>query len=171
MLQNITTMSKIKNSPLRINVGFIIHETLGYSRVFEFDLSEIQLPDELTVYNLQGAAQVTRTSEGLLVEASMAGELPDECVRCLDEFNQRLQTSFTELYAFDRSRKKETEDLVIPEDGYIDLKPLVREYLLLETPINSLCKPDCSGLCPICGVNRNHEDCDHTPPDNTPPSP
>jgi uncharacterized protein len=39
----------------------------------------------------------------------------------------------------------------LPEDGHINLAPLVREYILLEIPINPLCRPDCLGLCPECG--------------------
>jgi len=37
----------------------------------------------------------------------------------------------------------------------------VREYMLLEVPLNPLCKPDCKGLCPICGGNLNEEVCNH----------
>ncbi len=40
------------------------------------------------------------------------------------------------------------------------MKPLIREYLLISIPINSLCKTNCAGLCPVCGTNHNHEQCD-----------
>jgi uncharacterized protein len=47
--------------------------------------------------------------------------------------------------------------LVVPEDGNIDLEPIVYEYLLLEIPINPVCREDCKGLCDICGENLNEE--------------
>jgi uncharacterized protein len=47
-----------------------------------------------------------------------------------------------------------------PIDGdVLDLGPLVREALLLELPATPLCRPDCRGLCPRCGVDRNVETC------------
>jgi uncharacterized protein len=49
----------------------------------------------------------------------------------------------------------------MPDDAHIDLEPLIREYALLEVPINPLCKPDCKGLCITCGENRNEVDCGH----------
>jgi len=54
----------------------------------------------------------------------------------------------------------ETE-LVVPDDGYINLAPLTRDYLLLELPIKPICRPDCKGLCPVCGVNLNETICEH----------
>jgi uncharacterized protein len=78
----------------------------------------------------------------------------------LSPFPQPLEIDFTELYAFSQRFATESE-LILPEDGHIDLEPLVREYMLLEIPISPLCKPDCKGLCPICGGNLNEEICNH----------
>jgi uncharacterized protein len=83
-----------------------------------------------------------------------------ECVRCLIQFDQALNSDFTELYAFSKNSVTESE-LILPEDGYIDLYPLVREFMLLEVPISSICRPDCLGLCQICGNNLNEEQCEH----------
>ena len=52
-------------------------------------------------------------------------------------------------------------DLILPDDGYIDLRPLVHEYLLIEIPISPQCQVDCRGLCPICGTNQNLKLCTH----------
>ena len=58
--------------------------------------------------------------------------------------------------------------LLVPEDGQIDLEPLLREYALLEFPISPVCKPDCKGLCPVCGENLNRTDCGHRPETDSP---
>lgn len=148
------------HSPLRINVGFIIHQTIGYSRDFEFDLPEIHLDPDLDLDYLTGLVKITRTPQGLLVQAKFNSSVAEECVRCLSEFSQPLHTEFSELYAF--NRKSITESgLILPEDGHIDLNPLVREFLLLEVPINPLCRADCKGLCPVCGNNLNETQCNH----------
>jgi uncharacterized protein len=41
----------------------------------------------------------------------------------------------------------------------LDLRPMVRETLLLEAPEAPLCREDCAGLCPACGVDRNATEC------------
>ena len=88
------------------------------------------------------------------MQVKVHAALPAECGRCLTNFDQPLDTEYTELYAF--SPRSVTElDLILPEDGHIDLEPLVREYMLLAIPINPLCKPDCKGLCPVCGEKLN----------------
>jgi uncharacterized protein len=83
-----------------------------------------------------------------------------ECVRCLVEFQQPLHTEFSELYAFNSHSVSES-GLILPDDGNIDLAPLVNEYMLLEIPIRPLCRPECKGLCIICGADLNTEPCEH----------
>ena len=48
--------------------------------------------------------------------------------------------------------------------GQLDLRPATRELVLLDAPSTPLCRPDCAGLCPYCGGNRNEVACDCTPP-------
>ena len=64
------------------------------------------------------------------------------------------------MYAFS-TRSTSDSNLLVPEDGNIDLEWLVREYLLVEVPISPLCKPDCKGLCSVCGENLNLNVCEH----------
>jgi uncharacterized protein len=147
-------------SPLRLNVGFIIHQTIGYSHNFDFDIPQIHLQPDLILSNLVGTVTVTRTPQGLLVRVKMKAKITTDCVRCLSEFDQPLDVDFSELFAF--NRKSVTESgLILPEDGRIDLAPLLREFMFLEVPIKPLCRPDCKGLCPECGENLNLNNCNH----------
>jgi len=145
--------------PLRINVGFIAHETSGYSREFDFDLPVLQISDDLMVTDFKGSALFSRTQKGILMEVKVAAVSPAECGRCLDEFPQTLETDFIDLFAFDERNTTDAE-LIYPENGMIDLAPIIADYLLLSLPINPVCRPDCAGLCPNCGANHNHETCD-----------
>jgi len=147
-------------NPLRINVGFLVKANAGYSRTIEFDVEEMVLPPDLTVEDLRGAAKFGRTPQGLIVEVALSGRIQAECARCLDEFELPIATEFTELYAFDE-RSMTDSQLLVPANHQIDLAPLAREYLLLDEPITPLCRPDCKGLCPVCGVNWNREQCEH----------
>ena len=96
------------------------------------------------------------------MQVKMQANYATECVRCLGPSQQPLNIDFTELFAFNRDSITES-GLLLPESGYIDLAPLIREYMLLEVPISPVCREDCLGLCPVCGENLNekphtHED-------------
>jgi uncharacterized protein len=145
---------------LRLNVGFLVNQSVGFSRKFLFDYPSLHIQPDLDLKNLSGTAQVTRTPQGLLVQVKMHATVAAECVRCLEEFEQPLSINFTELYAFSMRTVSES-GLILPESGVIDLAPLVREYMLLEIPINPLCRPDCKGICPICGETLNENPHEH----------
>ncbi len=154
--------------PFRLNVGFIVHEEVGTNHEFTFDFEQIQIADDLDLRNFQGTAQIGRTPQGLIVQGVFSGEITLECVRCLTPFAHHLDWQMTELYAF--NQKSVTDSgLILPEDAHIDLQPLIREYGLLEIPPNPLCKPDCRGLCPVCGQDLNLRDCGHRPHENESP--
>ena len=146
--------------PFRINVGFIIHEEVGYSHEIPFDLEKAKLED-LELRNLVGSVTIGRTPQGLVVQGRFTAETTLECVRCLKDFNSPLSFEFTELYAFNKKSVSES-GLLVPDDAQIDLAPLIREYALLEIPISPLHDPNCKGLCIECGQDLNIEDCGHS---------
>jgi uncharacterized protein len=148
------------HSPLRLNVGFVIAQSAGFSRDFPFDLPQLNIPPDLHLSSLAGVVRATRTPQGILMQASFQAMINLECVRCLLEFQQTLNIEFTELYAFSQ-RYATDSGLIMPETGIIDLTPVLREYVLLEIPISPLCRPDCKGLCPVCGSNLNESTCQH----------
>ena len=145
--------------PFRINVGFIIHEEFGYSHEIPFEFDKVRL-DDLELQNFKGSLTIGRTPQGLIVQGKFSGEIKLECVRCLKEFFHLLNWEITELYAFNKKSVSES-GLLLPDDAHIDLAPLLREYALLEVPINPLHKPDCKGLCIECGQDLNIKDCGH----------
>ena len=146
---------------LRLNVGFIIHETVGYTREFPLAFPSIQLSLDLDVEQFSGVVRVSRAQQGLVVQVQVQGVTTAQCGRCLVDFNQPLSANYTDLYAFSPKSVSES-GLVLPETGQLDLAPAIREEFLLSIPINPLCRPDCKGLCPVCGENRNVVACDHT---------
>ncbi|HTO99896.1 MAG TPA: DUF177 domain-containing protein [Anaerolineales bacterium] len=154
--------------PFRINVGFIIHEEVGYSAEFPFEFDEVKVGDDLVLRDFSGLVNVGRTPQGLLVTGDFEGTTSLECARCLRTFEQRLRWNINELYAF--NEKSVTDSgLIVPEDAQIDLAPLIRDYALLEVPISPLHDPNCKGLCPVCGQDRNVRDCGHRPNEDESP--
>ncbi len=151
-------MKKNKN-PLRLNIGYFYNKSIGTSREVPIDIEHITL-DDISARNLKSLVKISRTREGLLLQVSAKAEIQSSCVRCLEQFFLPVNIEFEELYQFP-SRYREETDMIVPEDGYIDLRPLYREYLILAMPIRSLCRPGCKGLCSICGANLNETNCEH----------
>lgn len=145
---------------LTLNVGFIVHQTVGYTRDFPIEAPSVQLPPDMNLSEVEGIIRVTRTAQGLLVQVNMKASTSAECVRCLVDFKQPLEADFTDLYAFTPNQATET-GLLMPENGKIDLVPMLREEMILAIPISPLCKPGCKGLCPVCGENLNETTCNH----------
>ncbi|MBL8063266.1 MAG: DUF177 domain-containing protein [Anaerolineales bacterium] len=148
--------------PFRFNVGFIIHEEVGYNHDFPFNLEKVILDGELELRNLEGVVNVGKTPQGLIAQGTFSAETTLNCARCLTDYEQELDWEFTELYAFDQRSMSES-GLLIPDDAHLDVEELLREYALLEIPINPLCAPECKGLCAECGQNLNEKDCGHLP--------
>lgn len=149
-----------KYNALRINVGFLLHQSVGYKRKFEIDESFVQIESDLDVYDLYGDITFTRTSQGLYSQSYMTARTPLECVRCLSKYDQELTIEINDLFV--HPPQKETDPLLsIPKSGIVDLTNLVREYLLLEIPIRPTCGVGCKGLCQICGKEQSEGQCDH----------
>ena len=148
------------HSPLRLNVGFVVAQSAGFIRDIPFDLPLINIPPDLHLSRLVGNVRATRTPQGILLQVTFQTLINLECVRCLTSFQQTLNINFTELYAFSQ-RYVTDSGLIMPETGIIDISPVLRDYILLEIPISPLCRPDCKGLCPICGNNLNESTCYH----------
>jgi uncharacterized protein len=146
--------------PLRINVGFLLNAPISTSREIHFDLPSLKLGNDLDLKDFTGKVELTRTPKGILVDSDFSSSFLAECVRCLDEYDQKLHATFTEVYAFHGNFISES-GLIVPDDANIDLMPLLREYLLVEVPIRLLCREDCKGLCTECGENLNYNTCEH----------
>lgn len=107
---------------------------------------EVEFPDMLytTPIFLKGEAE---KSPGMLrLQGVLSASVRRICGKCLKEKNEAL--SFPVDWIFDLSDK----DAVEPLEN-------VRELLIVEHPLVHLCKENCKGLCPQCGVDRNEVAC------------
>jgi uncharacterized protein len=103
-------------------------------------------------------------SEGVLVSGTVTGPVQGECARCLRPIGYSLVVPIQELYAYENSTTDETtdEDEVGRMQGdLIDLEPALRDAVVLALPTNPLCRDDCPGLCPGCGVRWDELPADH----------
>ena len=88
-----------------------------------------------------------------------------ECNRCLDVYQLEEKIAFNECFREKTqplSHGQVEEDFLLYEGDTINIAELVREHLLLNEPLQTLCSETCQGLCPVCGVNRNQTKCNCT---------
>jgi uncharacterized protein len=89
----------------------------------------------------------------------------DICARCLTPIQSQKSLSFSHM-VMERALPEADEaadsddDILYPASGVMDMDEIVIADMLLEQDTVVLCSPDCRGLCPACGVNRNERDCD-----------
>ncbi|MEP7288491.1 MAG: DUF177 domain-containing protein [Chloroflexota bacterium] len=148
----------ITNRILKLQVGFLLSEGLvGQSRDVEFDIPVLRVADDLTLDFLRGKLHLSRSSRGILVQGTLETQVNSECKRCLEDTSVELTISIEELFVYP---PEPGEPSTLTDDGILDLTPLLREEIILNTPIGNLCKPDCAGLCLTCGKNLNDGPCD-----------
>lgn len=117
---------------------------------------ELELTDPRISGDIAVTADVVSSVDGVAVHGEVRVPWADECRRCLIPVGGEAVATIDELFV----TAEAVRDDAPPIDGdQIDLAPLVREYSLLELPDGPLCRPDCAGICPVCGIDRNTGSC------------
>jgi len=144
---------------LKVNVGFLLSAGPGLSQDSRLDSdTPIQVADDLVINDIHGTLRLTRTKEGVLVQSHLQVGVDAECSRCLETTQQEVPVDVEELYV--HPTPIPGNEFFVGADAILDLAPLLRAEVLIQTSQRVLCRPDCKGLCPTCGANRNHESCD-----------
>lgn len=92
--------------------------------------------------------------EGVLVTGTATVHLHGYCTRCLRELSSQLEVEVQELFCYP-GKEADDEEAQHIEGELIDLEPVLRDAVVLDLPFTPLCRPDCAGLCPLCGADLN----------------
>lgn len=151
------------------NVAQLLKEPIGGRRSFEveipmdFEEEELSQSDSLT-----GTVNMLRTNRGVLLEAVLDGAVNVPCSRCLVnvhcpvslEIIEEFQPTVDVVRGTFVAVEEEDAALLINEHHILDIGEVVRQALLLEVPLQALCREECAGLCPTCGQDLNLGPCD-----------
>lgn len=130
---------------------------------------ELELEEEGTLFprSLSVEMRITRTGEILTLEGAAVTAVVRTCARCLEPFEEELTTFFYEVAKLDGDAVRVLDDQYDGDPGFLNsspgvltIDPLVRESVLVSSPMKPICRAECKGLCPQCGVDRNKTDCD-----------
>jgi len=152
------------------------HIDLTAGEPLEFRFDEVLAPaaldlddDECSATEVRLRGRGVREQPGqVALQATMDARLQLRCVRCLERFEHALRVEFDLLLVADEPEpegegERETEArealLFHAEEGRVALGDVAREQVHLNLPLKPLCRPDCRGLCPTCGVDRNRLEC------------
>jgi uncharacterized protein len=105
-------------------------------------------------------AEIESVVEGLLVSGVVSATAVVSCVRCLRQLDQEVEVEVRELFALAPGDDQD-EGYAVLADDRLPLDTLARDALVLAFPPFPLHSPDCAGLCPVCGADRNTTDCGH----------
>lgn len=92
------------------------------------------------------------------LEAEAAYSYSSQCDRCAEDFTRTVRLPVMHYLAASLN-DEENDEFILVRDMRLDLDELVREDILLNFPIQVLCKEDCNGLCMICGADLNEGVC------------
>ena len=106
---------------------------------------------------IEGSYSFDGSAFHVSAEAEVAYEA--ECARCSKRFIETLRFPIEEIFVRDIAWKEEDDSYSYTSEQ-IDLKQAFFDELYLNLPIVSLCRPDCKGLCPVCGRNLNEGTCE-----------
>ena len=98
------------------------------------------------------------TGSGYALHIAFTASLQGPCMRCLQDATPAFRVDAREI-----SQPGEGEELESPyvQEGLLDLHAWARDALALTLPAQVLCRPDCAGLCAVCGADLNAAGPDH----------
>lgn len=150
-------MTRFPVSSLRLRPGEEHREALSSApEPLRFGGQEYVVTPPLTPVELV----VQRAATGDLFRLRFETTVEGPCMRCLAEAAVPLVVDAQEYEASDPEDDAELRSEYFV-DGELDVGAWVRDQLALAVPDPILCRPDCAGLCPVCGRDLNLEPHEH----------
>ena len=139
---------------------FDLVEKPGY---FKVDPEEGVLKKDVHV---QGS--LSKVGREVLLKGTISTEMEMICSRCLETLTYKVRSNVSSRYvaeqdadSLDLDVELHASDIEVEyySDEQIDLTQAVYDQMMLSLPLARLCRKDCQGICPQCGINRNKENC------------
>ena len=165
------------DGPLAWNVAGLLADDSGAERTYELHDISLDLGEDLSLAeHVNGRVRLSRTNRGILVDAEVHAALALECSRCLRDVaipvDARIEEEYLPSLDLATGQRLPTADepdaLRLTDHHELDLETSVREAIQLAEPIAPLCRPDCPGLCIVCGGRLDEGSHDHPDDDIDP---
>lgn len=145
---------------MHLYVGKLLDRPVGSRFDFKFDLGFQDLSSDVSVESIKGKLIFLRTEDGVLGYGTLAVGIETECARCAELVRNTVEIELEESFSPVANIPPDEQVSPIDLNGYINLNPILRDLVIVSTPMQILCRPDCKGLCPRCGTDLNQGQCD-----------
>ena len=153
---------------MRIELKQIGEDPFAWNEECTFEVEALDRPEVVALSAVKCDGQVQVADPGYLLRARLRYEQSLLCDRCLGTVKEPVATSLELLLlpptALEEADEVELEEqdlsLLALEGEELDTEPLILEQVQLNLPMKPLCSPECQGLCPQCGANRNLGQCE-----------
>ena len=126
---------------------------------FELDLSDMEFSGRYPISRPVAVSGEVRNTAGILeLTLNARSTLDAVCDRCGKAFVQEKDVLFACMLA-EELQNEENDEIVLLEDGMVDVGDLARTAFILDMDTKTLCSEDCKGLCPRCGADLNLGPC------------
>ena len=154
---NTTTDGAAETRDTRVHVAQLLQEPVGATRQRALALPELELDDEYDADGVAANLRLTRIPAGILVEGRLTATVTLECIRCLEEFEQAVETTFADEYrptvdiatGHDVEQDGEADEadyFSISDTHVLDVGESLRQAILLALPMAPRCREDCPGI-------------------------
>ena len=143
---------------INLNLSSLTHTEVGRRETIVLDAKNLVI-DDLTLNNLQGELCFTRVAHGILCQGNLTVNVEVDCTRCLVPFYTPTTIELEDTISLPGAALTPEYPVRVTEDGWVDLTPLIREYVWLGIPQKPVCTPGCRGICSDCGGNINLGEC------------
>jgi len=152
---------------MRIELDRLEQDGGKFSRTYE--PGELPLDDDEVglVEPAEVSGRIRRDGKEVELSGELHAKIKTACDRCLQPVNLSIGAEFKERFVSAVSWRAEQQhelqeedlNLAVFDGEAIEVDELVREEILLAVPAHVLCREDCKGLCPVCGIDRNQTSC------------
>jgi len=160
----------VTDEPFVINVAGLLGDGVGATRTIDIADARVDLPDDLVLATpISGRIRLTHENRGVVAVADLRTALAGECARCLRPLTTPIDIHLAEEYlpTVDLSTGRpvaaddEPDALRLTDHHELDIGPSVVDAISLAEPIAPLDRPDCPGLCMVCGLPLDEGEHDH----------
>tara|TARA_B100000676_G_C17742925_1_gene662341 strand:+ start:33 stop:488 length:456 start_codon:yes stop_codon:yes gene_type:complete len=133
----------------------------NFKKIVKF--SELKLDNlKSNKRNIEIVVNFSKNQSSIDLKGEINSSLSDTCDRCINTFDNEQISKFRIILTQKENliNDNDSEFILFDNDeNEIDLSDVVRDTLLLEKPIKTICNKNCKGLCSNCGSNLNFEKC------------
>jgi uncharacterized protein len=143
-----------------VNVAQLLHAPVGTTRSYPLNDHEPELARELSLLTpIVGTLKLTRTNFGIVADVSYTVDVEQECGRCLDparstvssEVSEEFLPSLNIVTGLPENVEADLETSRVNTNHELDVTDIIRQDIVVQQPLQPLCRPDCPGLCQSCG--------------------